>query len=1014
MSDPPRTAFRLENQRVTISAFGDEWKEMKQIMKSIPVLILVLLLGIPVFAQTATLRGQVKDESGAVVAGAKVTISGPAGFSRTTMSGNDGSYSFGDVPSGQYTVEASAPGLAVRQPATVSLNAGVRTLNLVLNVVIENQQVTIQDNGRPTLSTDSANNAGAIVLRDKDLDQLSDDPADLAADLLAMAGPAAGPNGGAIFIDGFSGGDLPPKEAIREIRINQNPFSPEYDKVGFGRIEIFTKPGADKFHGSFGYNFATDKWNSRNPYAAEKAPFALEEISGSLSGPISKRASFSLNLAFEWHRNGNVINGVTLDPQTFVAAPFTGSVIASDFQARITPRVDYQLTPNNTLSVRYAYGNDDVHNAGVGGFNLASRGYHNDTPRHTLQITETAILGARVINETRFQYYRPEIISDANTAGFALQVLGAFNSGGNPLGRSIDTQNNFEFQNNTSVVSGAHTWKFGVRLRGATETSVAPQNFNGTFTFSGGLAPQLDANNQPVLDGSGQAVLVNISSIESYRRTLLFQQMGLPASQIRQLGGGASQFSINTGNPVISGSQFDLGAFAGDDWRVRPNLTLSFGLRYETQTNIHDWRDFSPRVAFAWAPAGTQNDHPKTVLRGGFGIFYDRFALGNILTAERYNGVVQQQFVIANPDFFPTVPAAAALPGTVPPSTIQRISPSLRAPYLMQSAVGVERQLPFNTTVAITYANSHYLHLFRSEDINAPLPGTFQPSIPGSGVFPLGRPGLVVLMESAGLYNQNQLIVNVNTKVNRNISLNGSYSYMRAMSNSDGLGTFPANPYSMAGEYGPAATDIHHRVYVGGSVTFPLGIRLNPLLIVTTGQPFDITAGQDLYGDTLFNGRPGIATDPNKPGLVATKYGLLDPNPTPGEQLVSRNFGRGPGQITLNMRVGRTFAFGSSQDRRGAADAPGGAPDSRRIPTGPFSTGGGGGQGGGASSSERRYGLTLSMQIRNVTNHTNPGPIIGNLTAPLFGQANQPAGAGGVFSESANNRRLELQLRFSF
>lgn len=169
-------------------------------------------------------------------------------------------------------------------------------------------------------------------------------------------------------------------------------------------------------------------------------------------------------------------------------------------------------------------------------------------------------------------------------------------------------------------------------------------------------------------------------------------------------------------------------------------------------------------------------------------------------------------------------------------------------------------------------------------------------------------------MESAGLYNQNQLIFNVNSKVNRDISLTGSYMYNHAMSNTDGLGTLPANPYSMAGEYGPAATDMHHRVSLGGTVTAKWGIRFNPLLTANTGPPFDITVGRDLYGDTLFNGRPGIATDPTKPGVVATKYGLLDPNPTLEERLLSRNFGRGPGQIMLNMRVGKTFAFGSSRE----------------------------------------------------------------------------------------------------
>jgi hypothetical protein len=147
----------------------------------------------------------------------------------------------------------------------------------------------------PVLSTDSASNAGAVVLKGSDLYALSDDPDDLAADLQALAGPSAGPNGGSIFVDGFSGGQLPPKESIREIRINQNPFSPEYDKLGYGKIEIFTKPGADKYRGSAQWNFANDFWNTRNPYAPDKAYFLLNEFEGSAGGPLTSKSSFTLD-----------------------------------------------------------------------------------------------------------------------------------------------------------------------------------------------------------------------------------------------------------------------------------------------------------------------------------------------------------------------------------------------------------------------------------------------------------------------------------------------------------------------------------------------------------------------------------------------------------------------------------------------------------------------------------------------------------------------------------------------
>jgi hypothetical protein len=961
--------------------------------------LLFFLLGITVSAsaQTGSLRGSVTDESGAIVPRAKLTLTGARAFAATTD--NAGAYSIANLPPGDYTVDATAPSLALRTPVKLTV-AGAQTLDLVLNVTAGKQQVTVAENSGPAVSTEASANASAVVIAGADLDALSDNLDDLAADLQALAGPGAGPSGGAIFIDGFSGGELPPKNTIREIRINQNPFSPEYDKLGFGRIEIFTKPGTDKFRGDLGYNFANDKWNSRNPYADQKAPFHLNELREALSGPLSKRASFNAVFVREWVDNGTVVNGVILDPLTFAPRAFSDVPVATMHRTGFTPRVDYQLSANHTLTVRYSYNRDNIWNAGVGGFSLASRGSHSDGQSHTLQATETSVLSANVVNETRFQYFRPDTATTANTPGAAINVLNAFSGGGAPIGHSTNRQKNYEFQNYTSIARKTHAFRFGVRLRRTTETSESPQNFGGTFSFGGGLAPALNGANQPILDATGQPILLNIDSIERYRRTIAFAALGLTPAQIRTLGGGATQFSINAGNPLISASQADVGAFLGDDWKARSNLTVSLGLRYETQTNIHDRRDFAPRIGVAWAPGATSaRAKSKTVVRAGFGMFYDRFGLGNTLTALRYNGAVQQQYSIANPDFFPNVPPIASLSAVAAASNIQQLSPTLRAPYLMQSAIGIERELPRNTTVAITYANTHGLHILRSQVAS-------------------GGAAEIFLMESSGLYNQNQWTVNVNSKLNRDVSLTGSYQYNRALSNTDGLGTFPANPLSMEGEYGPAATDIRHRVSLLGTITTKWGLRLNPLLTATSGPPFDITAGRDLYGDTLFNGRPGLATDPKKPGVVATPYGLLDPNPTADERLLPRNFGRGPGQVMLNLRVGRTFRFGATKEGAAAANTGAGVPgggggENRNAPASPFGVAGAA-QGGGASK-DRRFSLTISMQVRNVTNHNNPGPIVGNIASPLFGRANQPAGSGnGLFSESANNRRLELQTRLTF
>ncbi|MBO0859618.1 MAG: TonB-dependent receptor [Chloracidobacterium sp.] len=981
-------------------------------MKLIFCLLTVFIISSVSLAQSLSLRGQVTDQNGAVITKAKVTLNGPSGLIKTVATDERGVYSFTDLAPGDYSVMATAPNLALLEPAKITLKPGVQSLNLQLSVVMAEQNMNVQESIAPAVTTDSANNASAVVLRDEDLKSLGDSAEDLQEDLLALAGPSAGPGGGAIFIDGFSGGQLPSKESIREIRINQNPFSPEYDKLGFGRIEILTKPGTDKFRGTGFYNLGDDFWNSRNPYAQEKAPFLLQEYGGNLSGPFNKRSSFFLDVRRDAVDNGSIINAITLDPQTLgVVSPFTDTPKTPQRRISVTPRLDYQLNDRNTLTLRYVYQHSDVRDAGLGGFNLASRGYHFLGENQTVQLTETSVLSASVINETRFQFFHTESDTISNSLDPAIQVLGSFNDGGAQVGHSFNGDNSYEFQDYMSVARKLHYWKFGVRVRGDTLDSVAPQNFGGSFTFGGGDAPVLDANNQPALDSSGDVILAPITSIERYRRTLLFQQLGFTPSQIRELGGGATQFSINSGNPALSASQLDVGLFVGDDWRARPNLTLSLGLRYEAQTNIHDWRDVAPRIGVAWAPGGG-GKNSKTVIRAGFGVFYDRFALSNTLAALRYNGVLQRQFVVSNPDFFPTIPSISSLEGFQTTQTIQQISPRLRAPYFMQSAVSLERQLPFNTTIAVTYANSHGLHLLRSEDINAPLPGTYNPLVAGGGQFPLGNSDPVFQMESSGRYNQNQIITNVNSRINKNISLTGSYVFNHAMSDTDSVGTFPAKPYDLTGEYGPAATDIRNRFSLSGSFNTKWNVRLNPFIILDSGAPFDITTGGDLYGATLFNARPGIPTDPNKPGLIQTSYGLLDPYPTPGERILPRNFGRGPGAFTVNLRLTKTIEFGGE---RGKAAAPqrGTGGDGRPTP-GVF--GAGAPQGGAISAQPgHHYTLSVSMSVRNLLNHTNPGPIIGNISSPLFGQANQPAGGGGfIFSEGANNRRMEMQMRFTF
>src|SRR5437588_5783233 len=245
---------------------------------------------------------------------------------------------------------------------------------------------------------------------------------------------------------------------------------------------------------------------------------------------------------------------------------------------------------------RYTFFRSTLQNAGVGNFSLRSRAFNSSNTEQTAQLSETAVLNERVINETRFQFIHrhPEQIQ-ANSQP-AINVLEAFIGGGAQVGLASNSENRYELQNYTSVLRGAHTLKFGVRVRGVRIDDVSPANFGGAYTFGGGPAPHLDANNQVIRDQNGQPILQQITSIERYRRTILFQRQGLTPTQVRTLGGGPTQFSINAGNPRAAVSQIDFGPFIQDDWRPRQNLLFSFGLRYENQNHIRSNFNLAPRV----------------------------------------------------------------------------------------------------------------------------------------------------------------------------------------------------------------------------------------------------------------------------------------------------------------------------------------------------------------------------------------------------------------------------------
>ena len=349
-----------------------------------------------------TIQGTVTDPSGGVVAGTTIVVTSADGQSFGATTTRDGLYEVKNLAPGIYKFEAIAQGFALYEKDGVEVKAG-QTLKLDVRLAIqaEQEKVTVSAEA-PTVDVSPENNAGSVVISGKALDALSDDPDELQSDLQALAGPSAGPNGGQMYIDGFTAGQLPPKSSIREIRINQNPFSSEYDKLGYGRIEIFTKPGTDKFHGQFEVMGNDSALNSENPFESRAGARAISKLmyNGSIGGPLSKKASFFVSAQRRDINDLGIVNpGAVLDSNNNIVTNFNETVPNNMTRTNVGPRLDYQLTKNNTLTVRYQYWRNNETNQALNGFSLPSQGYNALSSEQTLQLSDTQMFGTKVVNE---------------------------------------------------------------------------------------------------------------------------------------------------------------------------------------------------------------------------------------------------------------------------------------------------------------------------------------------------------------------------------------------------------------------------------------------------------------------------------------------------------------------------------------------------------------------------------------------------------------------------------------
>ena len=996
------------------------------------------------FAQQniGSIKGTVTDQLGGLVVDATVVAKDVKGVEKTATTNSAGSYEFRSLAPGTYDLKVTASGFGILEEKNVAVKAGrTTTLDLQLTIGSVEQTVTIDNKG---VSTDADRNGDALVLRQRELEALPNDPEALQAALQALAGPTEGDNGAQIKVDGFSNAQLPPKEAIREIRINQNPYSAENEYPGWGGIEIYTQPGSDKFHGGANFNFNDESLNSRNPFALRRAPYQQRGFNGNISGPVvKKRASFTFNLGRFASESNAVINATILDPVTLKPALFNQTIVTPNESTYLSGRGDLKLSKKHTLVGSYQFNKYSQNPQGIGGFALPSRAYHSSGIYHAFQMTETAIINEKAINETRLQIIHNISRQTANTLLPALNVQDSFFGGGAQIGNASNTQDRAELQNFTSWSTGKHFLKVGGRIRYVRIGSISPSNFGGTYTFAGGTGPSLDANDQLIPGGA----TVEISSLERYRRTLVFQRQNLTVAQIRNLGGGATQFSLAGGSPEADVNQTDLSFYLQDEWKLRPNLSISPGLRYENQSNISSNLNLAPRIAFAWQPgfgskkqppppADSKNattaksttpakpappKQPKTVIRGGIGIFYNRISEDQILQARRFNGLNQQQFVVTDPavlDLFPVIPPINQLNTFAQPQTRRLLSSDLAPNYSLRGSVGLEHQVSKKLRFEVNYSYGHTLRALRTVNINAPLAGTFNPALPTSGVRPLGQSaGNILEYQSNGSSRYDQFSVNTSGEFHK-IGFWATYVWSKTRSSDGGTSGSSFDPYDFSNERSPANYDIRHRFYGSANYQTKSGWSVNTFVVANSPAPFNITTGHDTNGDTFFTERPAFATDLNKPGVIVTSFGAFDPNPAPGQQIIPRNFGRGPTFFSVNLGLSKTIKFGRAIPPK--APPPGAAVGSvvTTTATAPATATAGSQKPPLKPQIQRPYSLVFSIYASNALNHNNRATPVGNMSSPYFLKSTGTSGtfffgAGGA-GGSGGNRQITFRMRLSF
>ncbi|WP_197413936.1 TonB-dependent receptor [Terracidiphilus gabretensis] len=849
-----------------------------------------LLLAPPVYAQPTCVEGLrvegiVTDPSGAAISSAQVR----SADNQQVGTDTNGHFVFTCVPASSAVFTVQADGFATATARASAASGGIA--DLTVQLTIADVQASVQVTADVD-TMDPERGAGTTTLSATDVQQLPDDPDDLLQQLQLLASTGGGAATSAtVVVDGFQNGSaMPPKSAIASIRINPDPISPEYQRPGMegGRIEIITKPGADKYHGAVFFTDSNSIFNATDPFSVTATPAGKRRYGFEFGGPIlSQKSGFSLALEKRDINEFNVVNAITLDAnqnqvveQETVAAPqerWIGSA-----------RADWQLTEKNAAVLSYSGDVNSLGNQGIGGLVLPEAGYSNYIAEYDLRFADTYTVSANMLHETHIGYTWKRTQQSPNSTDPALQVEGYFSGGGATSQNLNNRERDLEIDDDMMITRGAHSLKFGAQSLGFFIHDYDPDTFNGSYIFGGGSAPVLDPNNNPT------GATTTITPIEQYRRALL----KLP-------GGAPTTYQVTNGTPLVPFTQWQLALYGQDSIKLLPRLTVTAGLRYAFQTTPASFNNFAPRFGLAWSPDKNSN----WTIHFRAGIFEIPLTTTYAAQAYRLNGTRQQQATVYSPSYNdPLTPVS----GSIQVGTIWQFAPSSEEIPVSEYAIGIEHELPHHWHPDFWYTGYSAWGDPRSVNVNAPMVASITGPPPDPTAALLApRPGaanLNIFEYQNSAHNRGGIIsVGISQKSYKHWTLN--LGWWAAHFHTDG--DTPQSSYSDKGE--SARTDWQSSgALVESEFHLPWKMNYGIWAYWHYGTPYNITTGTDANGDGTFNDRPSYASALGN-GTYATPFGLMTANAVNGD--VPRNIGTMPTIVHTYSNLSRDFKFSSDKDR---------------------------------------------------------------------------------------------------